>query len=275
MRSLRWSTLAVLILASLLQFTPRQANSGGGTLEPISQSTLFGAKSVALVVANRVYGSKSFVTPANDAYAIALRLTQLGISVTAKANVTLVEFQRALEDFARDCKTANSAIFYYTGSGSMEDGISYLMPIDAEPAKNEEDLKKSNISITDVFKACADAPFKLIVVDASQTSRLRTSGDRTKLSLVKLPSEVPPDSLVVYSTGPGHEAIDSLSRFSDDGTSPFATELLARMDKGLELRALFDQVRDGVRIQTRGKQQPFVNSTLDGGTDFYLSLPAR
>ncbi|MDP4360427.1 hypothetical protein QR510_27740 [Escherichia coli] len=61
---------------------------------------------------------------------------------------------------------------------------------------------------------------------------------------------------------------------SADGTgtnSPFATAFVKNMQQpGLEVRRLFDYVRDDVMDATAQKQQPFSYGSLSGRQDFYF-----
>lgn len=256
----RRATLAALGLSPLLTALGRHAH-GELVVHPPD-------KSVALVIGNSDYGAqRRLKTPANDAYAVSRRLEQLRFSVTTRVNLNFEGFQTALKAFARDSRTANTILFYYAGSGFTVDGMSYLVPIDALKPKEK---KETNISIKDVFGSVTGAAsLKLVIVDSCQDE-----AEQSDNTLTTLPSEIPRDTLLVYSTDPGHKAFDVLE--AEDETSPFAAELIARMENGsFELRELFDQVRDGVRKRTRGLQQPFAISTLRGDTNYYLGRPQR
>jgi hypothetical protein len=84
-------------------------------------------------------------------------------------------------------------------------------------------------------------------------------------------ARVEPDAgtLVVYAAAAGQTAADG-----DETNSPFATALIHRLvQPGLEVRRLFDSVRDDVMDATGNTQQPFAYGSLSGKEDFYFLKP--
>ena len=80
------------------------------------------------------------------------------------------------------------------------------------------------------------------------------------------PIEPEAGTLVVYAAKHGQEVLDGTGR-----NSPFAQALAKRMQTpNLEIRRLFDLVRDDVMIATGKKQQPFSYGSLSGSEDFYF-----
>ena len=73
-------------------------------------------------------------------------------------------------------------------------------------------------------------------------------------------------TLVVYAAKDGETALDS------DGTnSPFASAFVKNLPTpGLEVRRLFDFVRDDVMEATGRKQKPFSYGSISGRQDFYF-----
>ena len=142
----------------------------------------------------------------------------------------------------------------------MYDGQSYIVPVDAtvhSPA--------SAVSLAELLTAMQGAQTKVLILDTCQESI-----DPPKGEAVRLPTALPPGALVVFSAEPNSKAMDRLR--AEDVHSPFAIAVLERIqDPGLELRVLFDQVRDAVRKRTRGEQQPMILSTLQGARDFWLA----
>ena len=77
-------------------------------------------------------------------------------------------------------------------------------------------------------------------------------------------------TLVVYAAKHGQVALDG-----DGGNSPFVTALTKRMNTpGLEVRRLFDHVRDDVLEMTNRAQQPFSYGSLPGSEDYYFRAAA-
>jgi hypothetical protein len=74
--------------------------------------------------------------------------------------------------------------------------------------------------------------------------------------------------MVVYSAKEGEVAVDGSQ---DSANSPFARAFIDRvMTPGLEVRRLFDAVRDDVLAATGRRQQPFTYQSLPGLRDFFF-----
>jgi hypothetical protein len=70
----------------------------------------------------------------------------------------------------------------------------------------------------------------------------------------------------VYAAKHGETALDG-----DGPNSPFAASLVKRMSTpGIEVRRLFDLVRDDVLALTDRHQQPFSYGSLPGNEDFFF-----
>ena len=82
---------------------------------------------------------------------------------------------------------------------------------------------------------------------------------------INLPEPVA-GTLVVYAAKDGETAMDG-----DNGDSPFATAFMQNLKTpNLEIRRLFDDVRDDVMAATQRQQQPFSYGSLSGHQDYYF-----
>jgi uncharacterized caspase-like protein len=73
-------------------------------------------------------------------------------------------------------------------------------------------------------------------------------------------------TLVVYAAKDGETASDG-----DGANSPFTTAFIKNVQiPGLEVRRLFDFVRDDVMEATQRKQKPFNYGSISGRQDFYF-----
>ena len=73
--------------------------------------------------------------------------------------------------------------------------------------------------------------------------------------------------LVVFAAKHGQVAYDG-----QGGNSPFVSALVRRMlTPQLEIRKMFDLVRDDVMAATGRKQQPFSYGSVPGNEDFYFT----
>jgi uncharacterized caspase-like protein len=78
--------------------------------------------------------------------------------------------------------------------------------------------------------------------------------------------EPDPGTLVVYAAKHGETALDG------DTNSPFATAFVRNLQTpGLEVRHLFDNVRDDVMDMTGRRQQPCSYGSVSGREDYYFT----
>ena len=89
-------------------------------------------------------------------------------------------------------------------------------------------------------------------------------GPNTLLTRIAIEPEA--GSLVVFAAKHGETALDG------DGTnSPFATAFVKEITTpGIEIRKVFDLVRDDVLEMTNRKQQPFTYGSVPGRQDFFF-----
>jgi uncharacterized caspase-like protein len=124
-----------------------------------------------------------------------------------------------------------------------------------------------------VLNAVSDATaLRVIVLDACRVNPFkermhrsispRGAADRG----LAAPPETEPGTLTVYSAREGDVAEDG-----DGVNSPFARAFVAELKvPGLEVRRVFDNVRDDVIETTRRRQQPFTYGSLPGRRDFFF-----
>jgi uncharacterized caspase-like protein len=111
---------------------------------------------------------------------------------------------------------------------------------------------------------------RLVLLDACRDNpsaqQMRRTGASRSIGRGLARIEPEAGTLVVYAAKNGETALDG-----DAANSPFAAALLARMrTPGLEIRRLFDFVRDDVLSATDRRQQPFSYGSLSASQDFYF-----
>jgi uncharacterized caspase-like protein len=147
-------------------------------------------------------------------------------------------------------------------------GINYLIPTDAKLAA-DRDAESQAVALEQVIAAVSGAR-KLRLVDACRDNPFEKNMQHTiAMKLVsKGLSNIEPEAgfMVVYAAKHGETALDG-----DAQNSPFAIAL-AREIKApkVEVRRLFDIVRDDVWLATNRQQQPFTYGSLPGREDFYF-----
>jgi tetratricopeptide (TPR) repeat protein len=227
---------------------------------------------IALVIGNGAYRNvHPLDNPPRDAKLIAASLKDLGFqTVTLSNDLTRDKFFETLRAFASDAEKADWAVIYYAGHGFEIGGVNYLVPVDAKLAE-DKDAEKEAVALEQMIAAVGGArKLRLVMLDACRDNPFAPTMKRTMaVQLVdKGFSDIEPSSgfMVVYAAKHGETALDG------DGTdSPFATALARDVrEPHVEVRKLFDIVRDDVWTATRHVQQPFTYGSPPGREDFYF-----
>lgn len=233
-----------------------------------------GDRRIALVIGNSAYENVAALpNPVRDASLIAdvLRLTGFE-AVTLLTDVRKDALVNALREFAARAETADWAVVYYAGHGMEVGGVNYLIPTDAKIAADRE-IAFEAVPVDQVLNAAERArKLRLIILDAcrdnpfaAQMKRTMTVASRS-VSRGLAPVEPEAGTLVVYAAKDGETALDG-----DGSNSPFATAFVKNLPTpGLEVRRLFDFVRDDVMEATGRKQKPFSYGSISGRQDFYF-----
>lgn len=230
------------------------------------------SRRVALVIGNSAYTAvPALSNPARDAATVAATLRATGFQkVTLENNLTREGLFNALQTFAADAEQSDWAVVYYAGHGIEINGTNYLIPIDAKLVI-DRDVEFEAIALDKVMTAVEGAKkLRLVLLDACRDNPFANQMRRSiaSRSIGRGLAEIEPEAgtLVVYSAKHGQTALDG------DGTnSPFVTAMIDRMKTpGIEVRRLFDLVRDDVMAMTDRHQQPFSYGSVPGAEDFYF-----
>ena len=217
---------------------------------------------VALIVANAAYTDAPLQNPPIDASIVEQSLERIGFAVTVVRDADLRTFDAAVNNFTDLARNADVALFYYAGHGfAVNEGIkpvSVLMATNADLTSNSERILRSGgIPLDDIVGELAGrAKATLIFVDACRNDpRLsRSLGGRGR-GLSPIESVSGANLYIGISTRLGETASDG-----DAGRgSPFARAFaVAIQTKGLRIDDAFRMLRDRVRSETGGKQNPDV-----------------
>jgi tetratricopeptide (TPR) repeat protein len=228
---------------------------------------------VALVIGNGAYKNvHALPNPPRDAKLIANVLHDVGFqTVISVSDLTRDKFFEALKTFADEAEKADWAVVYYAGHGFEIGGVNYLVPVDAKLAA-DRDAETQAVALEQVIAAVGAArKVRLVMLDACRDNPFAPTMQRTlSLKLVdKGFSNIEPGAgfMVVYAAKHGETAMDG-----DGGAdSPFATALAREIKTPkVEIRKLFDIVRDDVWSVTKHEQQPFSYGSPPGREDFYF-----
>jgi len=191
--------------------------------------------------------------------------------VTLSNDLTRDKFFQVLRAFASEAEKADWAVVYYAGHGFEIGGVNYLVPVDARLAV-DKDAEIEAVALEQVLAAVGGARrLRLVILDACRNNPFAPTMQRTMaLKLVdKGFSNIEPSSgfMVVYAAKHGETALDG-----EGDDSPFATALAHDLkEPRVEVRKLFDIVRDDVWTATKHAQQPFTYGSPPGREDFYFA----
>ena len=227
---------------------------------------------VALIVGNGAYKNvHKLDTPPRDAKLVADALRDVGFqTVTLGNDLTRDKFFEALRVFASQAEKADWAVVYYAGHGLEIGGVNYLVPVDAKLAA-DRDAENEAVALEQVIAAVGGArKLRLVLLDACRDNPFAPTMQRTSaLKLVdKGFSNIEPAAgfMVVYAAKHGETALDG------DGVDiPFAVAVARDIKQPhIEVRKLFDLVRDDVWSASKHQQQRFTYGSPPGREDFYF-----
>jgi cyclophilin family peptidyl-prolyl cis-trans isomerase len=223
---------------------------------------------VALVVGNGNYshGSK-LVNPANDARSVHQALTAAGFKVSLLIDAKLSEMEQSILSFKANSRGAKAAWVFYAGHGIEVKGSNYLLPIDAD-LSDESQVRRKSIALDEVLENLdeANAPLKVIVLDCCRDDPFRRSWSRSSKGGLAQIESTPSGTIIAYSSAPGKTAADG-----EGLNSPYSAALVAAMTiPGLEIEQIFKEAGKRVISETKGDQQPWVNSSF---YDTFIMIP--
>jgi tetratricopeptide (TPR) repeat protein len=267
--------LAALAPASPVAVTAAPAAIGqiATSPSPASPSALPPGRRVALVIGNSAYKAvPALANPRRDAETVAAALRGTGFqSVTLVNDLTREQLTDALRAFAAEAERADWALVYFAGHGIEIGGLNYLIPVDARLAA-DRDVQFEAVSLDQVMGSVEGArKLRLVLLDACRDNPFAPQMRRTVAtrSIGRGLAQVEPDSgtLVVYSAKHGQVALDG-----EGANSPFVAAFVKRLaSPGIEIRKLFDLVRDDVMATTERRQQPFSYGSVPGSEDFFFT----
>ena len=229
-----------------------------------------GVKGYALVIGNDYEGQAKLKTAVNDAKNIAKLLEYRGYVVDIRVNINLLEFDKAVQDFANADNQQNlPMVFYFAGHGIQINGINYLIPNDANFEFVPANIPKNTFSLEIVFERLKKFKnvSKIIILDACRTNPFAEVAPNDWIPGLAAPVNATSNTFVAFSTNPGNIAQDAAGLHS-----PYTRALIKYLQKpGLTAEELFKKVREGVEENTDGIQTPWENTSLN--KNFYFWEP--
>lgn len=230
----------------------------------------FAESRIALVIGNGAYQSiPRLPNPANDAKAVAAALRRSGFDTIIVTDLDKNGMEEATIRFARAARSADVALFYYSGHALQFNGVNYLAPVDAV-LTDESDLRR----MTRVDEIVADLQqaksLRILVLDSCRDNplaeQLRRSIGTTRAvplgrGLAKI--DAPQGMIMAYATQAGRTAEDG-----SGNNSPYTTAFLKHIEEQTEIGTIFREVTEDVYESTNHSQLPELSLSIIGR--FYL-----
>ncbi len=127
---------------------------------------------VALVIGNGAYKhADALPNPPNDAADMAKALQASGFTVIRRENVTLREMHLALREFGDSPGRQATGLFYFAGHGLQVRGRNYLLPVDADVAR-EDEVAFQALDVAAVMEKLDSArnPVNIVILDACRNN---------------------------------------------------------------------------------------------------------
>jgi len=233
---------------------------------------------IALVIGNSNYAhAAQLPNPKNDAGAMAASLRRIGFGeVMELYDLDRAAMGQALKHFGDLAESADWAVVFFAGHGLEMNGVSYVIPTDAELLRDTH-VSDEAISLTQV-QAKVDAASKLglVILDSCRNNPFlqhmsRSLGGTRAIGQGLANVEPEGNVLVAYSAKHGTTALDG-----EGAHSPFTEALLRHIEEpGLEINFLFRKVRDDVRTKTQRQQEPFLYGSLSAELLYFKTAPAQ
>jgi hypothetical protein len=230
-------------------------------------------KRVALVIGNGAYvHAQRLPNPRNDAEDVAAALRRGGFETIVGTDLDKAGMDDATGRFARAARSADVAVFYYSGHAMQFGGVNYLMPVGAR-LTDEVDLRH----MARVDEIVADLQLaknlRILVLDSCRDNPLAEQLKRS-IGLTRAASiqrglariDSPEGMIVAYSTQAGRTADDGNGR-----NSPYTTAFLKHIEEKDEIGTLFRLISADVYEATNRTQLPELSLSFIG--QFYLNGP--
>jgi len=231
----------------------------------------FAERRVALVIGNSAYqNAPALANPRRDAQAMAAMFQKAGFDVvSAESDVGIVQFKRAIAQFADEASRSDIAIVYYSGYGIDIGGINYLVPVDAKLA-SDRDAAVAAITLDGLAKSADKAKrLRLVIVDASRGDPFVPAMRQQAADPGLAEPEPTSGEVIAYAAIAGTAAEDG-----DGEHSTYTGAMLHNLfTPGLDIRLAFGRILVDVLKKTSRRQNPLVYGSFGGGNIALVPAP--
>ena len=208
---------------------------------------------IALVIGNSNYPKNPLPNCAKDAREMSVVLSRLGFRVSEHTDLTYAAMRDAFQAFINrlGLENADVCLFYYSGHGCSIDGMIGLGPV----GENEPPFPLDSF-----LSALPENIVKILILD---TCRIDYYGGNTEIKhifTVNPEYKHPKNTFMAFATGLFSPAFSGRSPWT---LGFFTNEVLKWIERpGMEIEAIFKEVRKSMHRLTDGAQIPWTNSSL-------------
>ena len=219
---------------------------------------------VALVIGNAAYKTSPLQNPVNDSRAMAKALRGLGFEVIERQNLTREGFSGVVREFGDKLRGASTGLFYFAGHGLQVKGRNFLVPVDADIAR-EDEVQYRSFDVNEVLDKMDSArtPVNLVVLDACRNNPFVRSFKASQSGLAQM--DAPSGTLIAFATAPGSVAQDGEGMANGLYTGALLKHLAT---PGLAVEQMFKRVRVDVVSASKNSQVPWESSSLSRDFSF-------
>lgn len=213
---------------------------------------------VALVIGNAAYKMGPLKNPLNDSRDVAKALRGLGFEVIERQNLSREAFAGAVREFGDKLRGATIGLFYFAGHGIQVKGRNFLVPVDADIAR-EDEVPYRSFEVNEVLDKMDSArtPVNLVVLDACRNNPFARSFKASQVGLAQM--DAPAGTLIAFATAPGSVAQDGEAGSNGLYTGALLKHIAA---PGVAVEQMFKRVRVDVVASSKNAQVPWESSSL-------------
>jgi formylglycine-generating enzyme required for sulfatase activity len=247
--------LAVLALVLCCSLYPQQ-DRGVSRNQSISVQ-----HRMAFVVGNSAYPESPLKNPGNDAHDVAAALQGLGFTVTLRENLDKRNFDQEFNQFARQVRDGDLALFYFSGHGMQVENENYLLPVDVR-FSSEADVEYQAYPASLVRKKLEEtgARVRIMILDACRNNPYRRFSRGGPRGLAAMTNAVE-GTLIAFSAGDNQTASDN----PDERNGLFTKYLLSELSQPQEsVKDVFKQMQGQVYQASAKRQLPALYDMVVG-----------
>ena len=237
-------------------------------------STAHSERRVALVIGNDNYETiPPLYKAVSDAQAMGSILEKAGFEVTRVQDARYREVVKTIDQFSRDLRPDDKAVFFFAGHGVQLKSGNYILPVDVD-ASNESMVERTSYGLDDITFLLGKhrSGFQLIIIDACRDNPFPTKTRSFGNTRGLIPVEAVKGQMIMYSASRGQQALDRLGPEDSHPNGVFTRKLIDKLGTtGLSALQVIRDVQDEVEelaATVDHEQRPAVYNESRG--DFYF-----